>query len=163
MYNKVLGKSSSICWFSFTKPCVKPMLNYAKQTKGLNLLADWRGKIEMVGSCVIKTSVGRHSRPIGRPTISRHVDRRLLHMILVFKMASFHCFVNWLSNFLLLSLNFYWTLFWGKFDSLILQFLISVQFVKFALELIRMSLMATSVNGIESKKYWWFRNGKESP
>ena len=80
VYNKVLGKSSSICWFSFTKPCVKSMLNYAKQTKGLNLLADWRGKIEMVGSCVIKTSVGRNSRPIGRPTISRHVDRLSVDM-----------------------------------------------------------------------------------
>ena len=75
----------------------------------------------MVGSCARKTSVGRHSRPIGGPTIGRHVDRlsvdmsaesvdrqrSLLHMILVFKMTSLHCFVKWLSNFLLPLINFY--------------------------------------------------------
>ena len=43
-----------------------------------------------------------------------------------------------------------------------LHFLISVQFDKFAFKQIRMSLMAISANGFESKKYWWFRNGKAS-
>ena len=29
----------------------------------------------IIGSCVIKISVGRHSRPICQPTVSRHVDQ----------------------------------------------------------------------------------------
>ena len=48
VYDKFLGKSSSICWFSFTKLCLKSMLSYAKQAKSLNSLADWCGEIDEV-------------------------------------------------------------------------------------------------------------------
>ena len=78
VYNKFLGKSSSICWFSFTKPCEKSMLNYAKQAKGLNSLVDW---------CGLKRS------------------SKWLHLISI-----------------ALWINFYWALFWGKFDSLTCTF-----------------------------------------
>ena len=104
-----------------------------------------------------------------RPTVGRHVGREcrptvvfithdpclqngfmpLLCEMVVKPSASF---IKFLLNFILRKIRF-----------INLQFLISVQFVKFALKLIRMSLMAISVNGTESKKYWWFRNGKESP
>ena len=41
--------------------------------RGLNLCrVYWKD-----GSCVIKTSVGRHFRPICRPTVGRYVDRHI--------------------------------------------------------------------------------------
>ena len=45
VYNKILGKSSSICWVSFTKPSVESISNVGFK---FNSLADWCGVIEMV-------------------------------------------------------------------------------------------------------------------
>ena len=174
MYDKVLGKSSSICWFSFTKPFVKSMLNYAKQTTRRLTWRNWNGRIMCNKDLCRSTlsadrwtynAIGRHVDRLSVDMPAESVDRQrsLLHMILVFKMTSFHCFVKFVVKLSASFNKFLLNFILRKIRFINLHFLISVQFDKFAFKQIRMSLMAISAKGFESKKYWWFRNGKASP